>query len=116
MTDVIAIDDLALWLRLGITEQERAAEQCVLVSVSMPVDYSKAGRTDDLADTIDYAAVAADIRALAKTERKTVEKLAEDIAAAVLRSRPLSSVTVTVRKFPLPDAKGVSLTITRARP
>ena len=57
---------------------------------------------------------AADIRALAKTERKTVEKLAEDIAAAVLRSRPLSSVTV--RKFPLPDAKGVSLTITRARP
>ncbi len=115
MTDLLTLEDLTLWMRLGITAEERQAEQRVLVSVTMPFDSSKAGRSDELSDTINYADVAAALRSLASIERNTVERLAEDIAAMLLSRFPLPSVMVTVKKFPLPDCKQISLTIERGR-
>ncbi len=113
MTDLITLHELALHTHIGVTEEERKVGQQVSVTVVFPVDASIPGRSDALKDTVDYAAVADVVRGLAAGERATVERLAEDIAAAVLKAFALPTVTITVKKYPFRDAKGASLTITR---
>jgi FolB domain-containing protein len=111
--DTIRIVDLELWTRLGVPESERAAPQRVRLTVEFPVDAPAVARIDDLSGSIDYEAVVRSIRALAGTERRTLERFAEDVAARVLREHGARSVRVTVRKFPLPGVREVSLTIER---
>ena len=111
--DTIRIRDLAVQTRIGVTDEERARDQTILVSVEMHTSTKKAGGSDALEDTIDYHAVAEAIKKLGKTERKTIEKFAEDTAQMILGDFGAKSVTVTVVKHILPDTKDVSVTITR---
>lgn len=106
--DTLKIKDLELWTHIGVPEKERTKEQRLLIDLTLQIKV-----TDKDAVSIDYEQVVEDIRALGKTERKTVEKLAMDIAESVLKKYSPESVTVTVTKFPLPFTKHVSLTITR---
>lgn len=110
--NTITITDLPLQTRIGVTEQERKTEQTVLVTVTFEADVSSVAATDDVTKGIDYAAVAESIRTLAATERKTVERLVEDIALA-LREFCLGKIRVTVKKFPFPNTASVSVTIER---
>jgi len=111
MPDRIRITDLELWTRIGVPEDERMQEQRLLVSVCLQTDLRAAAKAD--APDIDYADLAAKIKVLAKTERKTVERLAEDIAALCLQGKNAESVEVTVTKFPPLGAKEVAVTIVR---
>ncbi len=111
--DSIHISELRIATHIGITDAERAHEQTLLVSVSIFLDTTKAGKTDAIEDTIDYAAVANTIGTIGKTERNTIEKFAEDTAQMILGDFGAPSVEVTVSKHVLPDAKNVSVTITR---
>ncbi|MDA1208852.1 MAG: dihydroneopterin aldolase [bacterium] len=118
MSDVITIHDLEIWTHIGVPESERASPQRVLVSVELSLDTKEAGQSDDVTKSIDYADIAKQILELAKTERKTIECLAEDIATSISTTtsnaqRVTSNVQVTVTKFPLPEAKAVSITIKR---
>lgn len=116
MTDRLEIRDLELTTRLGVPPEERAAPQTVLVTLGIGCSLSAVAKQDDPQAGIDYAALAADIRKLGKTERKTIERLAEDIAALVLRKTSALDVTVSVTKHPpIKDVRGVSATITRSR-
>lgn len=111
--DLLTIEDIELWTRIGVPAAERQKEQRVLISVSFPVDAKATAKRDDLKGTINYSDVTRDIRTLAKKERKTVERLAEDIARMILRMYKPKNVTVTVRKFPLPGVREVAVTICR---
>lgn len=113
MSDRIAIDDLELWTRIGVTAAERAAEQRLLVSVEVETDTRAAAAADDLRRSVNYAEVAKGLRKLADGERRTIERLAEDAARVVLRTYRPASVTVTVTKFALPGARSVRVRITR---
>lgn len=69
---------------------------------------------DKIDQAVNYAAVAE------KTKRfmidqpvNLVETLADRLAAHLLKNFPMQKVTVEIRKFPLPDAKYVSATVTR---
>ena len=56
------------------------------------------------------------LREIAATgERKLIETLAEDLAAAVTAFDGVGAVTLEVEKFILPDCDRVSVEITRAR-
>lgn len=111
--DSIYIDRLSIQTRIGITKQERATVQTLEVTVELFTDTSKAGVSDDIADTIDYEAVCKTIKTLADTERNTMEKFAADIANAVLTTYKPDSVKVAVWKYILADTKGVAVTIIR---
>lgn len=111
--DRLHISELELWTHLGVPDEERAKEQRVLVSVWMEIDSSKAGKSDDIEDSIDYQKVADRMRELAKVERKTIEKFGNDIADAILKEFKPKEVTVNVRKFAIPGSESVSLTLTR---
>ena len=84
----------------------------------MATDLADAGRTDSLADTVDYGAVVAAVERVVVAERhRLLERLATRIADDVLAVDPrIASVTVTVRKLrpPVPvHLAWAGVTITR---
>ena len=63
MTDYVSVRDLAVAAVIGVHPWEREIEQTLVVSVDMAADVARAAASDDLADALDYSAVAATIRA-----------------------------------------------------
>lgn len=83
----------------GLLETERHTGQDFVVDVVMHLDTRPAAAGDDLAGTVDYAEVAADVHALITGEPvDLIETLAERIAAAVLRHPAVAAVDVAVHK------------------
>lgn len=113
MDDRITLNDVPVPTRIGISDAERATEQTLLVTVTLSVDTSKAGASDDIADTIDYDAVALLLRDLGTTERKTLEKFAEDAAEALLTTFTPAKVKVAVTKPNVCECKSATVTIVR---
>lgn len=114
MEDSLTIVDLELWTRVGITAEERRCEQRLLVSVSWTTDTRRTAATDSLSRDQDYAILAEVIRTAGKRKCATIETLTETIAEAALAHTHSASVTVSLKKFALPRAREVLLTITRA--
>lgn len=97
----IGISGLRLKVVLGVYEEERAAPQQVLADIGLEADVSAASSSDDLADTIDYHALAEKIAAETGGGRSfmLVERLADEIAAICLAfDRRVSAATVAVSK------------------
>ena len=98
-TDSIVIKDLLVRGIIGVNDWEREAEQDILVNVALSTDLSRAGRTDDLADTVNYRTVAKKIIAHVEgTQRFTLEALAADIAAICLSEPGVRRARVRVEK------------------
>jgi 7,8-dihydroneopterin aldolase/epimerase/oxygenase len=96
-------------------EQERA--QPFEVDVVLRLDLSRAGESDELADTVDYGSVAALVaEVLAGPPRRLIESLAWSIAGRVLEASGAEEVEVTLRKLrpPLPfDLADAGVVVTR---
>src|ERR1700690_615537 len=116
MNSKISIVDLEVFYRVGVPEAERAKPQRLLLTVEMDFDFSAAARSDDISDTIDYFAVSQRLLKFGEGRSwKLIEKLAADIADMVLSEFKPHSVTVEVKKFPIPEARYVSVIVTRKR-
>jgi FolB domain-containing protein len=112
----ISIVDLEVFYRVGVPDQERAKPQRLLLTVDMDFDFSGAAKTDDIAGTIDYFTVSQRLLKFGeRREWKLIEKLAADLADAVLSEFKPQSVTVEVKKFPIPQAQYVSVQIKKLR-
>ena len=113
---IISIVDLELSLHVGVPDEERAKPQRVLLSVNMEYDFSQAASADDIAGTIDYFTVAQRLLQLGEGRSwKLIEKLANDVADLVLKEFQPAAVTVEVKKFPIPQARHVSVSVTKHR-
>jgi dihydroneopterin aldolase len=74
--------------------------------------------SDDLSRALDYAAVAAAVRAAVEaSSHRLIEAVAEQVAALVLRDFSVAqAITVRVTKTGVvPDAQAVGVAITRRR-
>ncbi len=112
--DYIRLIGIELWTPIGVPKEERAKAQRVLVDLTLVHPTKSVGKSDDIATGINYQDVTHAIIALAARERKTIERLAEDIAIAVLeRYKPQGGVEVTVHKKPDLPLEEVSVTIHR---
>jgi len=112
--DIIHIEQLELASRIGVPDEERAEPQRLTLSITMwpRIDFRRL--EDEVANTIDYAAVCREVKELVSGRSdKLVETLAEAIAAKLLRSFPIQRVRVELRKFILPDVKHVAVVIVR---
>ena len=114
----ITIADLEVHYCVGVPDDERARPQRLLLTVEMQFDFSTAAKTDSIADTIDYFAVSQRLLKFGDGKSwKLIEKLASDICQMILADFRPQSVSVEVKKFPIPQAKYVSVVVTRtARP
>jgi dihydroneopterin aldolase/2-amino-4-hydroxy-6-hydroxymethyldihydropteridine diphosphokinase len=100
----------------GVLAEEHERPQPFEADLDLEVDLAVAGRSDDLADTVDYGAVAAAVAVTIEgPHAELLEHLAERVAAAVLACSPrIGAVTVTLRKLrpPVPvllDTAGVRI-------
>ncbi len=114
--DHLHIHGLSLATHIGVPAEERRVPQRLQLNLTLwPVE-PLVGLDDDVARTVDYAAVAMAVRELAGGKpRHLIETLAEDVADALLETFPLRQVRVEVLKFILPDTDHVSVTLTKVR-
>ena len=99
MTDTIAVMGIRARGRHGVLDFEREMGQTFVVDVEMAVDIAQAGRSDDLAHTVDYGAVATEVAAIITGPPfQLIEALAESIAQRVKAFPGVDQVTVTVHK------------------
>ena len=120
MTDRIILRDLVFFAHHGILPAESQLGQDFSVTVELELSLATAGRSDRLADTVDYLAVREVVRrVIGGVRRQLLETLAETIAAGILRDFPqVIAVTVEVTK-PRPPVEfrlsGISIRIRRDR-
>ena len=112
--DEIHIEQLDVFTRVGVPEEERANPQRLTVSIS----FWPYQQTSDLADhierTVNYSAVAEETKNYMRDQSVSlIETVAERLASHLLKSFPIKKVTIELRKFVLHDAKYVSVTLTR---
>jgi dihydroneopterin aldolase len=110
----ITIVDLEVFYHVGVPDEERAKPQRLLLTVDMGFDFSAAVKTDGIVNTIDYFTVSRRLLKFGEGRSwKLIEKLAAEIADMVLSEFKPESVTVEVKKFPIPQARYVSVSLTR---
>ena len=117
MTDRIEISDLRVTGVHGVLPEERQRAQPFSLDIVAWVDMDAAQQSDDLADTVDYGALAqaaADV--VGGRSYRLLEALAGRLASALLIVDPrIDAVEVTVRKLRPPLALDVGSTGVRVR-
>jgi dihydroneopterin aldolase len=114
--DVIAIRELEVHFHVGVPDAERERAQRLLLDIEMERDVSSAAAEDDLSKTVDYYAVSRRLLRLGEGRSwRLIETLAVEIADLILCEFGVPRVTVEVRKFILPEARHVSVRVTRSR-
>lgn len=113
--DKIVIQNLRVEGILGVYERERGTPRKILINVTLNLDTKNCAQTDDLDDCVDYSQVVKEIRNhVKKSQRYTVEALAEDIASLCLGYAGVQSVKVRVDKpGALKDVETVAVEIER---
>jgi len=112
----ITINDLAVFYRVGVTDEERAKPQRLVLTIEILHDFYAATKTDDLTQTIDYAAVCERLLKFGEgASWKLIETLAADIAETLIQDFGARTVSVEVKKFVVPQAQYVSVKLTRSR-
>src|SRR5690242_1220226 len=110
----ISIVDLELFACVGVSDEERAKAQRLLLTVELEFDFSSATVTDRITKTIDYHAVVQEIVKFGENRNwKLIEKLASDVADRVLSQFHPDVVAVEVKKFVIPQARYVSVSLAK---
>ena len=114
--DEIHVANLALNVRVGVSDEEQAQAQRLTVSLTLRPARGFGGLEDRIENTVNYAAVCAAVRALAATHpRRLIETLALDVADEILARFAVASVDVELRKYILSDTDYVAVRLSRQR-
>ena len=113
-SDKIHIEQLDVFTRIGVLEEERAKPQRLTVSISLWPYHEASDLADHIEHAVNYSTVAEKTKSFVRDQSvNLVETLADRLASHLLKSFPIQKVTIELRKFPLQDAKYVSVTVTR---
>ena len=114
LPDEIHIEQLDVFARVGVPEEERANPQRLTVSISFWPYQQTSDLADHIEGTVNYSAVAEETKNYIRDQSVSlIETLAERLASHLLKTFPIKKVTIELRKFVLHDAKYVSVTLTR---
>ncbi len=116
MTDYVSVKDLSVSAVIGVHDWERKIEQILVFSVDMAADVRKAAASDNLADALDYSAVASIITAIVREGKfRLIETAAERVAERLLADFPVTWLHLQVRKPITTAAYTAAITIERVR-
>lgn len=115
--DAIEIRGLRVLATIGVHPWEQAIRQTLTVSVALTVDLKVAGRSDDLAQSIDYGAVARRVHDVCgQRPYALIEAVATRVADEIIAGFAVERVTVEVQKpGAIPSADTVLVRIQRSR-
>jgi len=112
----ISIVDLEVSYRVGVPDEERAKPQRLLLTVEMETSFARAAMSDAIGDTIDYFAVTQRLLKFGDGRSwKLIEKLGADIAQMILAEFQPKKVSVEIKKFIIPQAKYVSVSLKKKK-
>ena len=90
---------------VGLTDEERAKPQRLLLTVDMSLDFSSAALSDRIEKTINYQRLAEHLLTFGESRSwKLLEKLVTNIADMILAEYNPQAVMVEVKKFVIPQA------------
>jgi FolB domain-containing protein len=113
----ISLVDLEVFYTVGLTEEERAKPQRLLVTVDLDFDFSSASVSDRIEKTINYQTLADRLVKFGYGRTwKLIEKVVANLADMILAEFRPQGVTVELKKFTIPQARYVSVMVTRSRP
>lgn len=119
LADRIEITGVAAHGIHGVYPDEALEAQAFVVDAVLWTDFATAAASDRLADTVDYVAASALVQHVVESSRALlVERLVEELCAALLDNPLVHTAQVTVHKpRAARDAHGtdVSVTCTRTR-
>lgn len=100
MMDKIVIEELEVFARHGVFPEENRLGQKFVLSMELYLDLSKAGRTDDLTQSVNYGEVCAFCTEwMHQHTVQLIETAAEQLAQSVLLTYPLiDSIVLAIRK------------------
>jgi dihydroneopterin aldolase len=97
--DLVSVRDLGVQAVIGVHDWEREITQMLVFTVDMAADVRSAARHDDLADALDYSAVARTIASVVRDGRfRLIETAAERVAERLLADHPVAWLRLEVRK------------------
>ena len=113
----ITIVDLEVYYCVGVTDEERAKPQRLLLTVDMSLDFSSAAVSDRIERTINYQRLADELLKFGEGRSwKLLEKLVANIAESVMTEYHPQSVLVEAKKFSIPQARFVSVSTGLSQP
>ena len=107
--DRIVVRGLRLWAHVGVLEFEREQGQWFELDLELGVDLGPAGRSDQLADTLDYSQLIAALQRQARAIRcLTLEHYSEQILTLIAERWGGVPVQLELRKCaaPVPGFSG----------
>jgi dihydroneopterin aldolase len=112
----IVLRRIAMQARIGVYAWEKAAPQPVVLDLELDLPHADACFSDDLEDTVDYAAVVERLRTLALTRpHRLVEAMAQSMCDVLLHEFGLPRVRLALMKLaPFPGAE-VGIVVERER-
>jgi dihydroneopterin aldolase len=100
-TDLLVLEGMSFYGYHGETQAERTLGNRFHVDVEIRMDLSVAGRSDDIADTLDYSRAFTLVREVVEVQQYSlIEAIAAHIASSLLAEPGISSVKVRVGKQP----------------
>ncbi len=111
----VFVRDLTLACHIGVHRRERGTRQRVRINLDLAVTEGELPVDDRLANVLDYEAVVAGVKRVARERHlNLVETLAEKIAELCLSDRRVRSARVRVEKLDVfSDVAGVGVEIER---
>ncbi len=117
--DKIIIKGLRVYAYHGVKPEEQEKGQPFELDVTLSVDLSAAGATDDLERTVNYSKVTRRVIAVMQSEKNAlIERAATRVAETILAEFPVEEVTVLLKKPRAPvaaDFDYMAVEITRRR-
>ena len=97
--DKIFLNDLNIDTIIGIYDWERQTQQTLQFDLEMDWDIGAAAASDDIANTLDYGAIAQTIvQFVEASSYQLIETLAEDLCALLLSSYPIPKLKLSLSK------------------
>ncbi|MFT4654720.1 MAG: dihydroneopterin aldolase [Kangiellaceae bacterium] len=115
--DKVYINGLQLYTLIGVYDFERHAKQRVIVDIELHTNLQQAGRSDNVADTLDYGKIAQRLADIAdNASYQLLEALGEHMAKVLLDEFAAESVNLTINKPDILDnVTAVGIKIVRSR-
>ena len=97
--DKIIISNLKVDTVIGTLPEERTKTQVLLINIELYLPLQKAGKSDNLLDSVDYSQIEAKIVKMSKKAKfSLIERFAEEVADICLKENLVSHVKIEVAK------------------
>lgn len=96
--DTIYINELQIPCIIGVFDYERTGKQIISLSLALSVDLRKAGKTDNVADTVSYQLYKKIVDFIEQSQYRLLEALAEAVAGICLEDKRVRQVKVYIEK------------------